>query len=351
MFCTALLASYGAAVTAVEDISGHPRSLFRDTHLATNSVYGAYLGRKKRQVSLDLSTAVGREELSGLVRDADCVVDDWSEDLFDYLSEGSSREPDRERSLVKVSVTPHGHSGPRGGMPASDLTLFHGGGPGHATPGLVSDPDTMPPLRMGGHQGLFVSGLAAAINLSAALFLARRQPTSTIVEVDFSCHEAMANAFRQSLGTFAFYGGGLNRDLSRGRGAGGTAEHRNIRCKDGWFNLAWAGVQWWESVKELLGNPAWMADERLSTPALRYRNWALVLPRLEEWAQQHEKEHLFYLLQGYRIPCAPVNDGPDLLASELFASRTFWDDSTGSRMPGMLSRIEHGPSSESSQER
>jgi crotonobetainyl-CoA:carnitine CoA-transferase CaiB-like acyl-CoA transferase len=109
-------------------------------------------------------------------------------------------------------------------------------------------------------------------------------------------------------------------------------------------------VQWWESVKELLGNPAWMDDERLSTPALRYRNWALVLPHLEEWALQHEKEHLFYLLQGYRIPCAPVNGGTDLLASELFASRAFWDDSTGSKMPGMLSRIEHRPSGQSAEE-
>ncbi len=231
-------------------------------------------------------------------------------------------------SIIVVSVTPFGRQGARSDWPASDLTLFHGGGPGFATPGLVADPENMPPLRLGSHQGCMVSGLTAAINVCAAALLRKRSPDAGSVQVDFSCHEAMANCFRQSLGTYAFYGGGLNRDLSRGRGAGGTADHRNIRCKDGWINLSWAAVKQWDSLKDLLGNPDWMEDERLANPGLRYRNWALVVPRLEEWAGEYDKEELFYLCQGSRIPCAPVNEGADLLEAEFLASRGFWDDGT-----------------------
>jgi crotonobetainyl-CoA:carnitine CoA-transferase CaiB-like acyl-CoA transferase len=340
MFCTQLLATYGASVTTVVDLSGEQRTLFRDTHLATDEVYAPYLQRRKRVLPLDLSLDGGRAELNGLIREADCVVDDWSADLLNYLASGTESGFGRDRSLVVASVTPHGHSGPRREAPASDLTIFHGGGPGFATPGLVPDPAVMPPLRMGSHQGLFASGLAAAVNLSAALLLARRRKEAGIIRVDFSCHEAQTNVFRQSLGTFTYYGGGLNRDLSRGRGAGGTAEHRNVKCKDGWFNLAWAGVQWWDSLKELLDYPEWMEDELLSTPALRYKNWAVVLPRLEEWAQQYDREYLFNICQGYRIPSAPVNEGADLIKSSAFASRDFWDGSAGSKMPGAPSRFE-----------
>jgi crotonobetainyl-CoA:carnitine CoA-transferase CaiB-like acyl-CoA transferase len=243
---------------------------------------------------------------------------------------------------IVASITPHGRSGPRRDDLASDLTLFHGAGPGHAVPGLVADPPTMAPLRLGSHQGSFVGGLVAAINVCAAVFARARQTTSAVVTVDVSCHEALVNSYRQSLGTFAYYGGGMGRDLAFGRGAGGMVDHRNLKCKDGYFNLAWGGVQQWDSLKGLLGNPEWMEDQDFATPALRYRNWAKIVPRLEEWAAEFEKEHLFYLCQGWRIPCAPVNEGGDLLAADVLGSRGFWQsvhvDGRTAPMPGLPSR-------------
>ncbi len=115
----------------------------------------------------------------------------------------------------------------------------------------------------------------------------------------------------------------MGRDLARGRGAGGMADGRNLRCKDGYVNIAWAGVQQWDSLKGALGQPEWMDDPDLETPALRYRNWAKIVPKLEEWAADFEKEHLLYLCQGFRIPCAPVLDGHDLLGASALSSRGF----------------------------
>jgi crotonobetainyl-CoA:carnitine CoA-transferase CaiB-like acyl-CoA transferase len=345
-FCTSLLQQFGAEVTLIEDSRGRPlkaKSSFRDEHLSLSPTYYRYLSRGKKVISADLTTAEGRDCLRQSLYTADVLVEDWREGLFDETGIDRDEILQENPDLVIVSVTPYGRSGPRSGWPASDLTLLHGAGPGHATPGLVADPKTMPPLRMASHQGALSSGLAAAINVCAAVFLRRRNGSGIPLSVDFSCHEAVANNVRQNVGTFAFYGGGLNRDLARGRGAGGTAEHRNIRCKDGWINMVWAGPQHWDSVGELLGRPEWMEDERLATPGLRYKNWALVLPRLEEWAQQYEKDYLFYVCQGHRIPCAPVNDGPDLLEADVLDSRAYWDrESEGAKhpMPGRINRME-----------
>jgi crotonobetainyl-CoA:carnitine CoA-transferase CaiB-like acyl-CoA transferase len=344
-FCTSLLQRLGASVTSIEDVSEptQTKSAFLDEHLSRVDVYREYVTRQKEVIRVDLGSARGKASLERVLDDADVLVEDWRHGLIDTMGLDLAALVKRNPRLIVASVTPYGRTGPRSGASASDLTLFHGAGPGHATPGLVEDPETMPPLRLGSHQGSFLSGVAAAINVCAAVLQRKRATDTGPVGVNFSCHEAVANSFRQSLGTFAFYGGGLSRDLARGRGAGGTAEHRNIRCRDGWINMAWAGVLHWDCVGDLLGQPSWMEDDRLATPAARYKNWALVIPHLEAWALEHDKEEIFYLCQGHRIPCAPVNEGLDLLSAGVLASRSFWEDSTetGAVLPGVLSQFRH----------
>lgn len=339
-FCTSLLRQLGAAVVHVDLGSWPPgpKSQFLDEHLSRSPVYEPYVNHGKEVVEIDLPSEQGRSALWELLAEADVLVEDYRPEHLEAA--GLERETLKRDfpHLVVASVTPFGRSGARSRWPASDLTLVHGGGPGFATPGLVPDPENHPPLRMGSHHGAFVSGLTAAVNVCAAL-LAKRRAGPAGVSVDFSCHEAMANVFRQSLGTFAYYGGGLNRDLARGRGAGGTADHRNIRCKDGWFNLSWVGVKQWDSLKELMGHPEWMEQEQLADPAQRGRNWSIAMAHLEEWTSQYDKETLFFLLQGNRIPCSPVNDGMDLLDSEALESRGFWEVNGGDGKPAKLPSI------------
>jgi formyl-CoA transferase len=343
-FCAATLERMGADVLRVGIVDGPDgtESAFLDARLSESEIYRDYLGRSKERQPIDLSGPAGVAALRELVSGVDVVLEDFREPLLAIAGIDITSVGGRRPVPIVASVTPHGRSGPRRDDLASDLTIFHGAGPGHAVPGLVADPPTMAPLRLGSHQGSFVGGLVAAINVCAAVFARARQTTSAVVTVDVSCHEALVNSYRQSLGTFAYYGGGTGRDLAFGRGAGGMVDHRNLKCKDGYFNLAWGGVQQWDALKGLLDHPEWMEDQDLATPALRYRNWAKIVPRLEEWAAEFEKEHLLYLCQGWRIPCAPVNEGGDLLAVDVLESRGFWQsvhvDGRTTSMPGLPSR-------------
>jgi crotonobetainyl-CoA:carnitine CoA-transferase CaiB-like acyl-CoA transferase len=342
-FCTATLERMGAQVTRV-DLGGSPatETAFLDAYLSDSPIYRDYLRRAAPRRHLDLDVEADVDAFRDLVASVDVVVEDMREPLLAMVGIDVTTLESARPTPIVVSITPHGRTGPRSSDLASDLTIFHGGGPGHGVPGLVADPVTMSPLRLGGHQGSFVSGLVAAINVCAAVHARRRSPAGARVEVDVSCHEALANSYRQSLGTFAFYGGGMNRDAARGRGAGGTIDHRNLRCKDGYFNIAWGGVQQWDSLKELLGNPEWTDDPDLATPPKRYRNWIKIVPRLETWAAEFDREQLFYMCQGWRIPCAPVHDGGDLLNEDVLTGRDFWQPTVvGDRevpMPGSPSR-------------
>lgn len=330
-FSTTLLRQLGAEVVTVTLLNTPERlgTDFQDTHLVETDVYAPYLRRGKEHVTIDAADPQWRGKLAEVVVGCDALVSDRRNDLF------AAELPE----TVVLSITPFGRTGPNAGAPASDLTIYHGGGPGHATPGLVPNPSQTPPIRLGSHQGHLGSGLAAATNLCTALLM-RRRGVEGPVFIDFSCEEAMANNFRQSLGTYAGFGGGLGRDIARGRGAGGTVGDLNIRCLDGYFNIQWAGIQAWESLKELMEFPEWMDDEVLATPAQRYANWQLVIPRIEEWALQFPKELLFNLGQANKIACAPVYTGTDLLKHEELDSRGFWPDAgDGSvRLPGDLVR-------------
>jgi crotonobetainyl-CoA:carnitine CoA-transferase CaiB-like acyl-CoA transferase len=345
-FCAATLERMGADVVHL-DVSGPEgtESAFLDAPLCDSEIYRNYLGRSGERRRVDLSEAVGRDTLRELVAGVDVVLEDSREPLLAIAGIDITSFDNGRPAPIVATVTPHGRSGPRRDDLASDLTLFHGAGLGHAVPGLVADPRTMAPLRLGSHQGSMVGGLVAAINVVAALLARDRQTTFAVVTVDVSCHEALVNSYRQSLGTFAYYGGGMGRDLAYGRGAGGMVDHRNIKCKDGYFNIAWGGVQQWDSLKGLLGNPEWMEDQDLATPAQRYRHWIKIVPRLEEWAAEFEKEHLLYLCQGWRIPCAPVNDGVDLLSVAVLESRGFWQEVQADgrlvSIPGSPSRREY----------
>jgi len=342
--CTATLERLGADVVRVRVTGAGAESApaFLDAYQSDSETYRHYIGRGEPRRPIDLSAGTDVGALRELVQSADVVVEDRREPLLELAGIDPAALAGPRKVPVVVSVTPHGRGGPRRDDLACDLTIFHGAGPGHAVPGLVSDPPTMAPLRLGSHQGSFVGGLVAAINVCAALLARDRSGPGVLVSADVSCHEALANSYRQSLGTFAYYGGGTNRDLARGRGAGGMADHRNLPCRDGYVTILWGGVQQWDSLKGMLGSPPWMDDPDFATPALRYRNWARIVPHLEEWAADLDKEHLLYLCQGWRIPCAPVNGGADLIASEALASRDFWQQAiVGGReipLPGLPGR-------------
>ena len=340
-FCAQLLGAFGGQILRIDDLrfSNSARTDFKDEFLTSCDLYSAYVQRDKESLELDLRDPSGRGVLHDRVRTTDMLIEDRRTNDLATIGLDRTTLFGLNPRLVLVSITPYGRTHSEAQTVASDLTLYHGGGLGFATPGLVNSPVNDPPLRLGSHQGEFVSGLAAAINASAAMLRQLRWPHQGPSIVDFSCHKAMANVFRQDLGSFAYYQGGLNRDVQRGRGAGGTVERRNLRCEDGWVNLSWAGVQQWDSLRQMLDEPLWMNDDRLSTPHMRYRNWSVIWPHLEEWAAAKAKEEIFLLCQAHRIPCAPVNSGSELLRSALLESRAYWDERDDARkMPGLVSK-------------
>ena len=116
MFCTKLLADYGADVLKVEPPGGDPgRSkgpFFEDIPNPERSMYFLFYNTNKKSVTLNLETDSGRNIFMKLVSNADVVVEGFPVGYlkslgldYDYLKEANP-------GLVMASVTPFGQSGP-----------------------------------------------------------------------------------------------------------------------------------------------------------------------------------------------------------------------------------------------
>ena len=352
-FTCQLLRGFGAEVIKVEDpasgdeLRGRGPFLHDDPGPDAGGLF-QYVNAAKFGISLSLETASGRALLHRLAEQADVLVDDRTSEAAQAAGLDFETLHAVNPALIVASITPFGHTGPWADNPGTDLTIYHASGLGYATPGLVEDPDTQAPLRAGSYQASFTPALGATINLVAAILARDLSSEPEGSYIDFSCFEASTNVLRQGLGSYAFEGSGLGRRLSRGRGAGGTAQARNIRCKDGSVQLWVAGQRQWEALRELMGNPEWMDDERAGSSVRRGANWPFIVEHLEAWTTQYGKQELFFLCQGRGITCAPVQDGEEVLHSGVFESRDFWDeidlgDEARLRVPGPLIQMSATP--------
>ena len=84
----------------------------------------------------------------------------------------------------------------------------------------------------------------------------------------------------------------------------------------------------WTKMLELMGNPEWAQSEVFLTQESRQENWDVMETMLDEWLMSHTKAELFDMIQGEHMNCFPYNDVSEILASEHYRQRSFWQEVT-----------------------
>lgn len=218
--CGQLLALFGADVVLVEPptASGARDDL---AWLAFNA--------GKSSLVCDPSQPAGRAQLEALARRADVVIE-GDAPLADFRPRKSNP------SLVHVTVTPFGGTGPRAHWRSSELVAQAAGG----ILSLSGDRD-FPPAQIGIPLALGMAGAQAACGVLLAL--ARRARTGEGATIDASRQEAVANL----LFTTQFMAHVLNQPGQRGEApltASGKKLTRRVLwpCKDGYVTWTlWTG--------------------------------------------------------------------------------------------------------------
>lgn len=347
--CGRLLADLGADVLKIEPPEGDSARrrgpFYQDIPDPEGSMSWWFFNLNKRGITLNLTSAQGRELLIRLVQKADVLIESFTPGLLTSLGLGHHELSQVNPRLVYTSITPFGQTGPYAHYQGPDIV-------GQAMGGLMyvtGDPDR-PPLRVSFPQTYLTAAAQGAVG--TLLALQGRASTGLGQHVDVSAQQSVIWTLMNVTITWD-----LNRRII-GRAGPFRAGNPNLRirlnwrCKDGYvcFSFSLAG-NYGRSTQALM---AWMEEEGMAPDYLKFYDVGNVdlrtLPQEEvdllcepiaDFFLAHTKEELFQGALKRRIILYPVSTMKDLAANQQLLERGLFQRA---RHPGLGREVSYpGP--------
>ena len=298
-YCGFLLAMAGANVIKVEQPGGE--------HLRRRGAVGgaalpfAMLNSNKQMVTLNLTTARGRELLKSMVTKADVLLENFAPGAMDKLGVGYAVLNAVNPRLVYAQGSGYGLSGPNKDYPAMDLTV-------QAMAGVMSItgfPDR-PPVKAGPALCDFFGGVHLYAALMTALVERERTGRGRMVEV--SMQEAVYPSLASNLGLWYGTGGSVPPRTGNMHGGMAEAPYNVYPTQDGFIAIICVGENQWQALLRAMGREDLRDDPRFINLAARMKNVADVDALVGGFTAGFVKQTLFDHLLKFRVPCAPVRD-------------------------------------------
>jgi formyl-CoA transferase len=199
--------------------------------------------------------------------------------------------------------------------------------------GIVGDADR-PPVRLGGEQASYVTGLNAAV--ATLLALEARARTGRGQVVDISTQESLLTI----LGNIPI----LYSHLATVARRIGSRHHRShptaiYPCRDGYVGIAAQTPQQWEALCLLIDQPEILVEPRFTTGVQRAEHADELDAMLLPWFLARTRQEVMLACQARRIPVGLSCTIPELLDDPQYHANGFFQDidhpSTGTvRYPG-----------------
>ncbi len=237
-YATKILADFGADVLKVEPPEGDPARAFGpfpgdEPHPERSGLF-LHLNTNKRSITLDVSSDLGAAEIRRLSASVDVVIEDKPVGAPDRWGWGWSALSADRPTLIMVSITPFGQTGPYRAYRGSEITLQAMGGPLHQTGHIEREP-----LKLGGHVAHYHAGLTAAFAILTALRRVEGGGLGDYIDVSvYECQSGFRDRRVISLTAAAYTG------QAALRGGGVLRVGVGVRpCLDGYVNLQAGGVR------------------------------------------------------------------------------------------------------------
>ena len=305
---TLLLAFMGAEVIKVESMVDIDHFRRQESAVVWGSQRAAVdcfnsLNANKMSVTLNLKTDRGAELAKRLIAISDVVVDNFKAGIMDRLGLGYPVLREIKPDIIMLSASSHGAIGPEKGYIAyavtmgalsglSEMTGYEGGPPAV----MRSSADLRP-------------GTSAAFAILAALN--HREETGEGQFIDFSAREALSCPLGEIIMDYT-----MNQRVRTRQGNRDDcmAPHNCYRCKgeEKWISIAVSSDDEWESLRRVMGNPAWAEDERFADQLGRWQNREELDRMIESWTENHTPYDLMDMLQTAGVAAVPAFSNEEL---------------------------------------
>lgn len=296
-YCTMLLGMYGADVVKVEGLQAQDMGRtwgppFQGGHAS----YFLGLNSNKSAAAIDLKHPDGVELCLQLAAQADVLIENMRPGSMERLGLGYEAVKARNPKIVYCSISGYGQTGPSRDEPAMDLIL-------QASCGLISvtgTPDGRT-ARCGHSVADITSGMFALSGILMALRV--RDHAGHGQFIDVSMLDSMISAMASNYATF-LGSGTVPKPL--GTAFSTIVPYAAFPTADRDIAIAVASEKLWAAFCRAIEQPAWIADPRYNTNALRVKNRATLEPAITAIFQTQAASHWMERLRAHGIPVTPV---------------------------------------------
>ena len=294
-FATMILADQGADVIKVENPNGGDHSRHVATERGGLSASFANNNRNKRSIVLDLKHAKGIDTVKRLINSADVLVENFRPGVANRLGLGYDDLRVNLPSLVYMSISGFGFTGPYAGKPVFDpliqalsgLTTVQAGAD-EERPRLVR---TILPDKL--------TGIQAAQAITAALLARTRTGKGQHVKLAM-LDTVIAFLWSSDMGGHSFVGDELDAEVAQ------SYIDLIYQTVDGYVSIAVMQDKHWTGFANAVNRPSILKDSRFSTARLRDENKNERVELIQDIVRDYAVAQLIELLEEHDVPCAPV---------------------------------------------
>ncbi|MBE0481353.1 MAG: CoA transferase, partial [Dehalococcoidia bacterium] len=319
-YCGKLIADLGAEVIKIEPPRTGDAARFcgpypEDIPHRERSGLFLYCNTNKLGITLEVTSATGREIFKKLVSNADILIEDRPPGAMEEIGLGYGELRNLNPGLIMVSITPFGQTGPHRHYKMYHLNLIHGAGGGYLTPNVTEDSLHREPLKGGGRLDEFSAGLSAALGALAALYC--QGLTGLGQHLDISKQQAVMDLDRVHVATWANTGRSPERT---GRPSGSQI----YRCMNGFVVISPYLDHMWQGLVDLMGRPQWALHPKFDGQVDRDEHAAELSAGVQQWVAGRTVDEVYHGGQSRGCPVGIVRDAADLARCAQYRARGFF---------------------------
>ena len=320
-----LLADLGAEVIKVESPArlDQTRQGVFTTYLDDDTSEGALnrsgifqiLNRGKRSIVLDLAQPEGRDVFRDLVVQSDIVLENYTPRVMRSWGLDYPELRKLNPSLIMLSNTGYGSTGPWSAFPSQGTTL-------EVTMGIASYTGYRdgPPSKAGQSYPDFLACWTGLLAICAALH--HRRSAGVGQWIDLGMYQIGAALIPEPLLALQLDGSDMAR-IGNEHPDQVPSNAYPTRGEDRWVALTVETDAQWHRLAGLMAADGIPADPRFADAAGRRANRGAINAAVERWTRDRDADDLTRKLQEHGIACGPVLNSRDLLLDEHLTHRGF----------------------------
>ena len=304
-YASEILSSLGAHVVKIErpETGDDARGWGPPFWQGTATTFQA-MNHGKKSIALEVKNPEHIQWLKKYLSEVDVFVQNMRPGLLEELGLGSAEICALNPRLIYCSLTAFGHKGPKKLDPGYEPMI-------QAFAGLfsVNGDENGPTSRVGMQVLDLGTGIWSALGCIAALF--QRQQTGRGCVVDTSLFETAMGWLQVMMAGYQV----TKKQPARHRsGNPNVVVFQALPTLDGEVVVAAANDRLFIKLVTALGREDWARDPLYATNALRVKNKASIIPKMEKIFRLQTTEHWNELLEGLGIPCAPIHNFEQVMA-------------------------------------